>query len=359
MGLPTKSPLQNGGEEKPTPSEKIVGKHPVKLVEIPPGTELVIFKKEFSTELIQQRSELETEVSKLGPITSQEDVQRANVVLKRSSTFMNRVDTVRKEMGSHVKGLLDDLLITQRSFLHNLASEVEEKNNAILVFQRAEKKRIAEEEESLRKKQLAEEKAARDEADRKGRIQNYILEYENNVLRKINESDINTIDTNIKVFEAFKLTTETYMEFLPQAQAMQIECRAKFQKRKADLQQLAELEAKNKEAADKLRLEQAQAAQASEAEQQKKAEAVQQEISEQLESDVSNITMNAEFKSSMQPKLSNVMVRWVFDEDKVDISKLPIEYHTYDKKKIQEAIKTGARNIAGVTIREEISNVKK
>jgi hypothetical protein len=90
-----------------------------------------------------------------------------------------------------------------------------------------------------------------------------------------------------------------------------------------------------------------------------KAQQEEQQQSENFQNEVANIQMTSELQQSLNTKPANIMERWVFDETTIDMSLLPADFHTFDKAKIKEAIKNGCREIPGVVIRKELSNVSR
>jgi hypothetical protein len=330
-----------------------------KTVVVPAGHEVIIFRKDFAPELI---TELETHVasiSALKPVTSQADVEAQNTLLKNASRFMTKFETERKAMGEPLKSVTDELLQIQKNTLAEILQLVSDKNTEIVNFQKAEAKKAAALAAEIQKQKDKEIQDAKNEATRKQNILNLIAQFESNVLNAIATSTIDTIDNLILGFDNFKLKQESYMEFLPQAEAMQKELKIKFTNRKSELQKLADLEKTNKLQADQLRLQQEQQANADkQAALDRNAEQVAA-VEEQAQSDIANTTMQAEFKTSVMPVAKNVMKKWGFDTENVDMAALPLEYHTFDKVKIDAAIAQGARNIPGILIEQRISNVKK
>jgi DNA repair exonuclease SbcCD ATPase subunit len=345
-----------------TPRVKNVGQSEsseVTVVQVPAGSKAIIIRKEFSPAIIEKISELETELKTLGGIATQDDVVRINASLKKANTLIKTISAERLLLASTLKTEQDALIAMERAAYEDLKKLMESYDKKIVEFQAAEKEK--------ENKRLAEIQRQKDEELRKitennariSRIKNNILEFERNVLNRIHSSTIETIDSDIATLAAVKLNQATYEEFLHEAQVMYQNVTAKFQERKTELMRLADLEAKNKEAADKMRAEQQQKSEIEKEQQQQKAEIAKQEIAENLESDVANVQMASELQTSMIPKAKNVLTRYVFDEEKVDMSLLPEEYKTYDKAKIQEAINAGAREIPGLVIEQKLSNIKR
>lgn len=326
---------------------------------IPPGHEVIIYKKSFSPNLIHELDLLTTSIQALKPVESQDDVVAQNTVLKNASRFMKRFEEERKAMAEPVKSVDAELLQFQKTTLATISNLVENKNTEIVNFQKAEAKRIADQEAEIKKQRDAEILAAQKENQRKQNILNLLAQFENNVMHQVSIATIDTVDNIIKGYDLFKIKEESYQEYTSQAIELQKNLRVRLVNRKAELEKIAELEKTNALQAEQLRLQQEQQV---ENEKQAAAERIkqqQEEANEQAQSDIANAQMQAEFHSSHIPTQKNVMKKWTFDSANVDIAALPLEYHTFDESKIQAAINAGARNIPGVVIEQKISNVKK
>lgn len=324
---------------------------------VPAGSEVIIFNKQFSPSLLNELEELEIALTNVKPVSNQYEVIVVNDTLKKASRFVKRFDEARKAMGEELTKYKDSLLLEQKNLLGTITTLIETTNNQIVLFQKQEAQRQAEEQKRIQLEKEKELKAIQAENERKQRILGLINQYETNGLTAIAGATIDTIDSLISTFNNIWPNESTYMEFLPQALQMRSDLAGKFVNRKKELVEIAELEKSNKEAADKLKADQ-------EAQALRDKKAAEERISEQkalaneqAESDIANAQMISEFKSSSQPKLNNVMKRWVYEP--LNIASLPLEYHTFDDPKIKEALKAGARDIPGIRIYEEISNVKR
>ncbi len=330
-----------------------------RTVIVPVGSELIIFNKQFAPSLITELEEIETAIESIKPIASQDDVVSANEVLKKGQRFAKKFEDERKAMGDVLKQHTDELLSIQKKVLSKLIESIGNKNNEIVIFQKAWQKEQDEKAAKILKEQQAETARIQAENKRKQDILNLISQFESNVLNAISTATIETIDNSILHFDNFKIKEDVYMEYYQQALELQASLKIKFATRKAELERVAQLEKINKEAADKMKADQAaQALKDKEEAEQRNAEQTA-EASEQAASDIANVQMATELKTSVLPTSKNVMKRWVFDAGSVDMAALPLEYHTFDESKIKAAIAAGARSIPGVRIFEEISNVKR
>jgi hypothetical protein len=326
---------------------------------VPRGSKGIIIKKEFNAELQKNIDALEIELQGIKDIKSQADAQTANATLKKAKTLLKGLEAERKLMTSVLDDEKSDTMRYEKTISDNLQALVLAVNNGLTIFQREEDRKAREAQELIERQKREALKKAQDEANRIGRIKTMINEFERNVLNRIHSSTIDDIDANIAKLASVKLTAETYAEFLPDAQIMYQSCVTKFNERKVELMRLAEAEKKNFEAAQNQRLELEQKQKREMDQQNEKAEMAKRETNDKLMEDVSNIQMETELKNAMVPQAKGVQKPWVFDEENIDLSLLPLEFHTFDKKKIKEAIGLGARDIPGVKIYQEIRNVSR
>lgn len=332
---------------------------PVRTVLVPAGSDVIIYSKSFAPALLTEVDTLVASIKALKPVASQADVESQNTVLKNASRLMTKIETERKAMNAPLKDVSDELMQMQKNALASISMLVETKNTEIVNFQKEEDRKAREKAAEIQKQKDAEILAAKNEATRKQNILNLIQQFESNVLNAIANATIDTVDNLILHFDNFIVTEKTYMEFLPQAQAMQSELKIKFTNRKSELQKLADLERTNKLQADQLRLQQEQQAQADKKAAAQRIAEQQATVEEQAQSDIANTVMQSEFKTAQMPVAKNVMRKWGFDSENVNMAALPLEYHTFDKAKIDAAIAAGARSIPGIVIEQKISNVKK
>jgi len=330
-----------------------------RIVSVPAGSDIIIYSKNFAPSLLTELEVLVTSIEALTPVNSQADVESQNSLLKNASRFCKKFEDERKAMGEPLKEVTDELMQIQKSTLSEIIELIADKNTEIVNFQKAEAKRAAEKAAQIQKERDAEILAAQNENKRKQDILNLINQFETNTLNVINGATIETIDGIINTYTGFKVKESTYMEYMPQILSLQKDLQFKLMYRKEDLQKLADLEKTNKLQADQLRLQQEQQAARDKEAATQRAATQAAEADEQAQSDIANTVMQSELKTSSMPIQKNVMKKWVFDADNVDMAALPLEYHTFDAVKIQAAITAGARNIPGVVIEERISNVKR
>ncbi len=332
-----------------------------KIQLVPAGSKGIIIKKEFNQEIQTRIEEVTIELQQIKAVTTQEGAAKANVSLKKAKSLINALDAERKLMTSVLDEEKKDTMSYENSIVSELQAHVTFLNNFLTKFQEEEYKKQQAIEKKIREEKEAEEKKQRDEIARVAKIKNIILEFEKNVMNAIHTATIENVDEKIRHLSNVKLTEATYMEFLPEAQDMYNTCVGRFNVRRGDLINLAKLEAENKEQADKLKAHQLETQQREKKEQQQREIEQQQATETQTQEALSNIQMEAELKTSQLPQQKGVQKRWVFDEENVDMKLLPLEYHTFDKEKIKEAIANGARtgSIPGVIIFEKIINVSK
>jgi hypothetical protein len=339
----------------------VVPKSDATLMTIPAGSKGIIYRVEFNNEAKQQLEAIQTELSVFTTkaIASQDDCVKANQTLKKAKTLIKSLHAERLTMSGVLDAEIKALIDYERKITEPLSNLVQLLDTAITNFQK-EQDRIAKEKaaEIERQKQEALRKE-QEEINRVSRIKNLIISFENNVMNAIHTANINDIDEKIDKLSKIKLNEETYMEFLPDAQIMYQNCVTKMNERKTELMKLAQAEAENAELATKLKAEQDAKLAAERAEQEAKQRQLEAEKEEQELIATSNIQMNAELQNSMIEKQKGVMKKWSFDEESIDMSLLPLEYHTFDKKKIKEAIAAGAREIPGVKIFQDLKNVSR
>lgn len=326
---------------------------------VPKGAKGIIVKKEFNLDIKNKIEELTSELQTIGGISSQDDAVKANVSLKKAKTLIKTLSAERLLMTSVLDEEKADTMSYEKAITENLQNLVNVINNNITIFQTAELEKAKKAQEAIDKKKREELAAAQAETDRIAKIKNLMLEFEKNVLNAIHSSTVKTVDERITQLNTFDFNEKVYQEFLPEAQILLQSLKAKFQERKVELMKLAEAEKTNKEAAEKMRIEQEEKARIEKENQTAKAELVQQETQDQLQESVSNIQMESEFKGAMVPKAKGISLPWVFDEETIDMALLPIEFHTFDKKKIKEAISAGLHEIPGVKIYQKVTNVSR
>jgi hypothetical protein len=328
-------------------------------VMVPPGRKLIVFKKEFAPALLNELSELESAIGMLKPVTSQEDVANVNSVLKKGSKYLKKFDEQRKEMGEALTVYKDELLQDQKHLLAKLSELIKTKDTEIVTFQREEDRKAKEKQAQIQRDKDAEISAANKEKERVNGILNLISNFESSTLRAISECDINTIDTlGIRISDLIP-SHSVYMEYSDQATQVKSDLLTRIASRKEELIQLEHMKASNAKAAEELAKQQKEQADKIAQDAKDRAADQQQAVLDQAASNIANSQMHAEFKTNVMPAAKNVMKRWVFDLAGIDMSLLPAEYHTPDADKIKAAIAAGARDIPGVRITEEISNVKR
>lgn len=329
------------------------------VVAVPAGSKAIIVRQEFNPEVQKRVDEIELELKNIKAISSQDDAAKANAVLKKAKSFQKTLKEERKFMTNVLDEEKSSLINYEERIVGSISALVDIINNRIVDFQKEELRKQAELDAIAKKKRDEELEAARKESDRKAGIQKKILDFENSVIKAAGDATIADIDEKIKKLAGTKVLAEAYMEFLPEAEIMYQGCVARLATRKTELLQLAELEKKNKELADQLKKEQEERAAAEALAHKEKAAETMQNIESERQMDVANSQMNYEVKVSSKEKIKGVQKRWVFDPAAVDMALLPEEYKTFDAAKIKEAISLGARDIPGLKIYQEVSNVSR
>jgi hypothetical protein len=329
------------------------------LIVIPKGAKGIIVMKEFSPQLKAQIEALEHELKSIKAINSDEAAAKANATLAKAKKLITAIENDRKLMTNVLDEEKKDTMNHEKAIVSILSNLVTIANKSITDY-KIEEDRKARERQAEIDRQKAEELAKiQDEENRKTRIRGLVVNLENNILGAIQKATLSDIDSKIKVLETLKLNPDEYQEFINDALEKVSVGLTRAKIRKTELTQLADLEAKNKEAADKMKQEQAERdakAQQEAAERQKETE---RQAKEEKQSAIANVQMGAEFESATMKKPESVQKRWTFEEETIDLAKLPLEYHTFDAKKIKEAIAAGAREIPGVNIYQKIVNVAK
>jgi len=326
----------------------------------PESTAIVAMQMELSVppDIITQIDLVAHELKTVGAIKAQEDVQRANTIIKKAKTIINKVEAERKSLTVILDDYKKKAIAKEKEVTSVLVTLTESLNKSIIEFQkeqdRLERERLA---EIARKK--AEEQA-KIEAERKAKELhlNNATALKNGILQAYNTATLANIDALIERINTVPVMSEAYGEHCPEVQAFIMEYRPKFQTKKSELIQMSELEQKNKAEAERIKAEQQVKAQA-EAE---RIRAEQEAQKAKLELDQANALANAQMESELQEAQalttkSGTRKVWKFNPDTVDMSLLPNEFKTFDEKKIKEAISQGARNIPGVHIYQDIQNV--
>jgi hypothetical protein len=326
---------------------------------VPNGSKAIIVRKEFNPEVKNKIEELTTELTGIGAVTSQEDANKANEVLAKAKKFIKSLEQERKSMTEVLDLEKKSIMNYEDSIVGKLAKYVDIINNTITEFHKEKLRQDQEREAALKKKRDEEAAAAQAEADRKAGIQKKILEFENSVMKACQSATIDDIDEKIKRLAAAKVKPEVYAEFFAQAEIMYQDCVTKMNNRKTDLMKLADLEKKNKEAADKLKFEQDEKARLAMEEQEQKKDDALSLIEEEKQNVVANSQMAYEFKAASGEVSKGVMKKWKFDAENIDMTSLPEEFKMPDEKKIKQAIAEGCRDIPGVRIYQDVINVSK
>ncbi len=325
---------------------------------IPAGHKALLIRVQFDTALTDQVADAIQAVSTISAIQSDADVEAANGALKKAKALVKLIGQQRGLMSVELDNEKKALINLERSLTDPLENCINTLNNSIVAYQREQIRKKEEERKAIEAQKQAELAAAQAETDRKKRIKSIIERIKLNGYEACHSATLATINDSITKMASANYTSETFMEFLPDMQALHIELTGAFNKRKIELEQLAQVEKINSDAAAKLKEDQAAAARAEAERLQKEKEEQASKEADAQENTIANIQMNAEFKEAQVNKLPPGVRRvWTFDEENVDLSLLPIEYHTFDKKKIKEAISAGAREIPGVKITQEVQNV--
>jgi hypothetical protein len=327
---------------------------------IPNGSKAIIVRQEFSPEVKNKINELEAKLLSVKAITSQDEAAKANAILKSAKQFEKALLEERKTMTSVLDEEKKSIMDHQEKIVNVISKLIATINANIVNFQKEELRKEQEREVELKKKRDEELRLAQIEADRKSGIQKKIIDFENSVIRACGDATIGDIDDKIKKLASTKILKEAYMEFLPEAEIMYQNCVTRMSKRKVELMELAELAKKNQEEADRLAKEQEEKNRLEALKHKEQGEEKMSAIKDKESEDKANAQMGYEFKVAVGgEKIKGVQKRWVFDATTIDMSLLPDEYKTFDEKKIKEAISAGAREIPGVNIFQDISNVSK
>jgi hypothetical protein len=326
---------------------------------VPVGYKGILVRKEISQELIETVELLTEELKGITAITSQETMDAANAVLKKSKRLIKDLEADRKKMDQILNDEKSNNAAIENKIVGELAVLTDAVNKSITFFLQEEDRKAKERQRQIEEQRQKELAAAQAERDRVAKIKATFMQFENNVLNAINTATLADIDQKITTMNTVVMPEVTFQEFLPEAEIKYNELKAKFLAKKTDLLRLADLESKNKEQAAQLAEQQRLQA---EAEAKALEERQRQQLEEQREkelNDTANIQMEAELKTALSGTVQGGAKVWKFDETTVDLSLLPIEYHTFDAKKIKEAITAGAREIPGVRIFQEIRNVSR
>lgn len=319
----------------------------------------IIVQTEFDQGLKTKIAVLVEELQKTPAITSQEAVVKANETLSKSKKMIDFIDEQRKQMTSVLDQEKKSIMNYQKAIVGELETLTTTINRSIIEFQKEEDRKAKVIAAEIEKKKQAELLKIQAEQARVNKITNLILDFENSVSVASANATIKDIDDKIKKLNSVIIKEEIYMEFFGEAQVMYQRCVTVLANRKTELLELQNLKSKNEDQARQLEEQQKQnAILQAEAVENKKAQA-KKEQEEKEQNEIANLQMESELKTAMIEKPSNVMRRWSFDKETVDISLLPLEFHTFDEKKIKEAIKQGAREIPGIVICEELSNVSR
>jgi hypothetical protein len=326
---------------------------------VPPGAKAIVVHQEFNPVVKTQISQLEHDLAQIKSIANQAEVDSANASLKKAKALLKNLESERKMMTSVLDDEKNKLISYERSMSEKLVKLIDLINSNIVTWQKAEAKRQAEEAAEIERgkaEKLAKENA---EIQRIDTIKSKLLEFEKNVLNAILTSTLQDIDTKAAYLLKFKLPVEIYQEFTNDAEQLKVTLYRKFLDRKTEIGDLAKAEKESAENfATILAAAKAKADQAVEALKARQTEKEQQ-TAEAQQNVALNIQMESELKLAMQPKIKGAVKRWTFDEGAIDLTILPLKYHTYDKAKIKEAIAAGETDIPGVRIYQDLINVSR
>lgn len=323
------------------------------------GATLLIVRNEISPELVKEVAEVTEAMLKITGITDQATAAVANSALKRAKKLVKDLENDRKKMD----GPLNDAKAANKAAEDGIIASLQKLaivvNNNITAFQVAEENKARKIAEDLQRQRDEELAAANAERARVNKIKDLILAFERNCLMAINTATFADIDAKITTLSGVKLSPEIYAEYYIEAMDMYYVCVDRFNARKFELTQLEAAKATNKAEADRIASEQAEASNNRLREIKASAMAADNERIERELSDTANIQMSHELKTSLNTGAKGVQKRWTFDEETIDIAKLPAEYLTFDKAKITAAIAAGLHEIPGVNIYQKIINVSR
>lgn len=327
---------------------------------VPAGHRAIVFKTDISPDLM---TDIESSISELTatPVPkTQQDVDAVNRILKTAKSILKVIEAERKKITSELDAEKKSITSAiKEKFYDPLDQVVTLWDQKIIEFQRAELARKEQERIALEEEKKKEQAAIAAEHARITSIKDSISSYKTNALTACANATIDNIDSYIYAASDWEPTADEYFEFLGEMKIVCADVVNAFKKKKIDLERIKELEAINKKAADDAKKKQ-QEEDAARVLASTKEKEVQQEIQQDiLENKLLNSEMGNEFKKAQVSQVSGIMRRWVFEEDTINMSLLPDEFKTFDKAKIKDAISKGARDIPGVVIKQDISNVSR
>jgi len=326
---------------------------------IPLGCKAIVVRQEFNPAIQGVVSDLTHELGQIGGITTQDDAAKANATLKRAKQLIKTLSEERKFMTAVLDEEKKRIMGYEEKIISDLEKLVKIINGSIELFQAEEFKKQQELERKLREKRDEELRLAQIETDRKTKIQEMIMAFENSVLKGSAAATIDTIDEQITRLKSMKINKDKYMEFLPQAEIMYQQCVTRMNERKVELMKLADAEKKGKAAVLKLKMEQDVKTALDLKNQQQKSENILANLEEEKQSDIANSQMNYELQVSQGQEIKGVQKKRKADFETINMALLPEEFKTFDEKKIKEAIAAGCESIPGVEIKIEITNVSR
>lgn len=324
------------------------------------GKKAIIYKTDFDQSVKDQIIQIETSLQNIKAITTQEEANGANAILKQAKGIIKLVEAAGKQMRAVISVAIDEIKAHETEVISDFQKKVEIVNQSITTFQKNEIEKARLKQEEINRKKAEELEAAERERKRISAIRENISEFQTSVMRAAAKATFADIDELIDRLAKYKLEESSYQEFIEEAKIMYQNCVVIFQDRKKELMQLESLKKQNAEKAAQLEAEQKKNAELAAQAQENRAEQERDKIADAHLNEVANIQMDSELKNAIaEPSIKGISKIWKFKTESVNMSVLPAEYHTFDSDKIKKAIKEGVREIPGVEIYQDIINVSR
>jgi hypothetical protein len=361
-----KNPFSGMDKTVPVPEETRVevipdkglepGVHNVSLVPVPVGCKAIIVKQEFSPEITTQIDLCIHELKKITSVQTAEEAAELNAVLNKANKIVKNVGAERLGMTRVLDDVKSEIMSEEKRRLASIQAVIQVQTLLVTQFQQREAARIKAENDKIQKERDEKMRKEQEEINREATIKNWFLSLDKTIQIALIDSEIDNVDSLISEVSLIPIPDCINIKTAKAAIAVGME---QLKARKEQLEKIAQASAANAASLQAIQDKQNAAAKAKIEAIAIQEETIEMESTEALQSAALNIQMDAELKTAQLGKQKGVQKVWVFEEETIDLSLLPLEFHTFDKAKIKAAIASGRTEIPGVTIKQDIRNVAK
>jgi hypothetical protein len=307
------------------------------------GGELLLFDDSIKTKV----HTLAGQLAAITAIDSAEKKRAAEQLLKNARSTVKAVEDMRKgftrqldEKKAQLMDLEKDLVLNLNTALTAVTSLVNIYNTEQERLRQLELKRITD--------QQAEERRLAVQAEQeKGQRKQKVTNLEINCTQNIAGATLQTIEGVIKTLENFQIKEAAFGEFVQDAEDIRSKMIAKAKERQTVLKAAAD----NPAAAALVEDSTKELQQIADAAKSNLAN-IQASTEEAISGAYITSDLKTQAASQMVPAVTGVKKVWAYEV--TDPAAVPAEYLTPDLVKIKDAVKNGAREIAGVRIFQDI-----